>query len=379
MLLNTMKRLRTYLARMPVLVLSCALFFIASGQNGGLFAADGGPEVPYDAEAASIAAHPPEEQAQTYLTALLVSGGVCAVLSAALALSIRKRRLLEKILHTYEQDADTKRLRHPAVEQANELRKLKRRNVRLKQLLEELEQDGEAGRRVQFSLLPRTPQRFNAYLFRHTLYPSRYFSGDFLDWFEIDEEHIGFYFADVSGHGLPSSFLTVFLKNLIDKTLDNYQSGNNRLILDPAETLHHINKEFLRQQFDKHLTLFYGIMNTTTNTLLSASGGQYPFPVLTSDENDVCVIGESAYPLGLFNFASYKNQIYSLPERFTLTIASDGFLELMEGRNLLEREAAFMQLCREGEISDLFLRKRLDLGWRETLPDDVTLLIITKE
>jgi len=316
---------------------------------------------------------------ETHRIALLASGLLCVILAIALVLSVRKQRLLEKRLRGYDLDFNIKYPKHPAAEQSDEFWQLKRRNARLMQLLEELEKDGEAGRRIQFRLLPKTPQEFGNYHFRHMLYPSRYFSGDFLDWFEIDEEHIGFYFADVSGHGLPSSFLTVFLKNLIDKAFDNYQSGNNRLILNPSEILLYVNGEFLRQQFDKHLTLFYGLINKKTNTLICSGGGQYPFPVLASAENDVQTIGENAYPLGLFSFAEYKNHEYSLPERFILTIASDGFLELMEGKDLLEREAAFIQLCREGEISDLTLRKRLDLRRKEALPDDVTLLIIAKE
>jgi serine phosphatase RsbU (regulator of sigma subunit) len=402
---GNMKSLRKHLTLwVSLLVLSCA-FLLITGETDRLFASDSESEpfIPLFPRDPSFPECPTPEYSEPHRrpmpkvvrpqapdwhlieklretkTALLAVVIICAILAIAFVLLLRRYCLLKSRLNNFNRDFNTMPSKFHGAEPSDELKKLKKRNVRLKQLLDELEKDGEAGRRIQFRLLPKSPQKFGGYLFRHMLYPSRYFSGDFLDCFEIDEGHIGFYFADVSGHGLPSSFLTVFLKNLIDRTRDNYKSGNNRIILNPSELLLHVNEEFLRQQFDKHLTLFYGLIDKGTNTLLCASGGQYPFPVLTSAENDVRAIGESAYPLGLFSFAEYKNLSYPLPERFSLTIASDGLLEIMEGKDLLEREAAFMQFCREGEISDLALRKRLDLFKREALPDDVTLLIITKE
>jgi serine phosphatase RsbU (regulator of sigma subunit) len=200
-----------------------------------------------------------------------------------------------------------------------------------------------------------------------------------LDWFEIDKDHVVFYFADVSGHGPPSSFLTVFLKNLIDRTRDEYTDGRSQLILNPAKVLFYVNGEILKQHFEKHVTLFYGIIDKRERSLSYTNGGQYPFPVFSSAAGDVFTLDEGAHPPGLFGFADYFNNTITLPEEFTLTIASDGLLELMDGKNIFDRETAFIELCRKGEISDSTLCKRLDLYKKGALPDDVTLLIITKD
>jgi serine phosphatase RsbU (regulator of sigma subunit) len=42
-------------------------------------------------------------------------------------------------------------------------------------------------------------------------------SGDFVDYFPIDDRHFAFYLADVSGHGAASAFLAVMLKTLMDQ------------------------------------------------------------------------------------------------------------------------------------------------------------------
>ena len=80
-------------------------------------------------------------------------------------------------------------------------------NRELRQTLKYLEQDEKAGRRIQFQLLPEDNRTFGGYTFRRRLYPSTYLSGDFVDYFPIDDRHVGFYMADVSGHGAASAFV----------------------------------------------------------------------------------------------------------------------------------------------------------------------------
>ena len=69
-------------------------------------------------------------------------------------------------------------------------------NRELTQTLKQLQEDEEAGRRIQFQLLPEDNCRFGNYTFQRRLYPSMYLSGDFVDYFTIDDRHIGFYIAE---------------------------------------------------------------------------------------------------------------------------------------------------------------------------------------
>ncbi|MDR2734426.1 MAG: SpoIIE family protein phosphatase [Spirochaetota bacterium] len=317
------------------------------------------------------------EAASTHIIVHFAAALVFLALFIAYHTQLRKCRFLEKNLHEHQQNYQVlaKRVEYSVAERTDELR---RKNVRLSRHIDELEKDAEAGKHIQTRLLPENPMTIGDYHFRYTLYPSHYFSGDFVDWFEIDADHVGFYFADVSGHGLPSSFLTVFLKTLVSNTLEGYTNGNNSRILDPAQLLLYVNGEIMRQHFDKHLTLYYGLLTKSSNTLLCSSGGQYPFPVLISGGQQIPLSSEGAYPLGLFGFADYRNQSYNLPERFALTIASDGFLELMDGEDVLQKEADFIDLCRSGKMSEEDLLRRLKAHGAEMLPDDVTLLNITK-
>ena len=42
--------------------------------------------------------------------------------------------------------------------------------------------------------------------------PSEMLSGDIFDVFHIDEDHIGIYISDVSGHGVAAAMMTMFIR-----------------------------------------------------------------------------------------------------------------------------------------------------------------------
>ncbi len=296
-----------------------------------------------------------------------------------LLVSIRRRKSVEMRLRESELQYRTLSRELEATVSARTT-ELNRRNLEMQQLLVDLGKDAEAGQRIQFQLLPDSPCICDDYRLDHILKPSRYLSGDFLDHFEIDSDHIGLYMADVSGHGLPSAFVTVFLKSLIDQALEKYRSGNSRIITNPAQLLLHLNGEILRQQIDKHLTIFYGVLERSTNRLTWANGGQFPFPVL-STPSGTRFLEKDSHPVGLFGFADYTNVIFELPEVFSLTIASDGILEIINAASLKDKEQALLRAANRssGEISPEAILRRLDYDAGRALPDDITILVLTRE
>jgi len=246
-------------------------------------------------------------------------------------------------------------------------------NRELTLTLEQLQDDEEAGRKIQFQLLPQDNTRFGSYTFQRRLYPSMYLSGDFVDYFPIDDRHSGFYMADVSGHGAASAFVTVMLRTLVIQYRDALWQSGDDTILHPQQTLQRLNRDLCRQNLDKHLTLFYGVINLEQHSMRYSNGGQFPYP-LQYNGHEVRTLECRGRPLGLFEDAEFRVLQCELPREWVLVLVSDGILELMPEDAMLERYSALLS-------ADLDLDEMtagLDVLADQHLPDDIAFLVISR-
>lgn len=255
---------------------------------------------------------------------------------------------------------------------------LEKTNKELKNTLFQLEEDEKAGRAIQFQLLPDRLLSYENYFFYWSIIPSMMLSGDFLGQFRINNDYIGFYLADVSGHGVSSAFITVMLYNFFDRYQKLYTLNEDITLLDPATTLKKLNEELLLEKIDKYLTIFFGIINTKNNTLTFSNAGQFPFPLLIT-EKDSKFLRMNSYPIGLFDFSSFNNSTIDLPEKFSLLIISDGILEMIEKETIKEQEKALVEIVGQYGLSIDNIIANLGLNNAGFIPDDITLMLIQKE
>ena len=251
-------------------------------------------------------------------------------------------------------------------------------NRELTQTLKQLQEDEEAGRRIQFQLLPEDNRSFGNYTFRRRLYPSMYLSGDFVDYFTIDDRHIGFYIADVSGHGAASAFVTVMLNTLVVQYRDALWQSGDATILHPQQTLQRLNRDICRQNLDKHLTLFYGVIDLEQNNMRYSNGGQFPYPLLY-DGQDIRKLECRGRPIGLFEDAEFKVRQCDLPRECVLVLVSDGILELMPEDAMLERYGALLSATQGTDLDFDEMTVGLDVLADQHLPDDIAFLIINRD
>jgi serine phosphatase RsbU (regulator of sigma subunit) len=254
---------------------------------------------------------------------------------------------------------------------------LQKLNKELNQTLKQLQDDEEAGRRIQFQLLPQDNSSFGSYTFRRRLYPSMYLSGDFVDYFHIDDRHVGFYMADVSGHGAASAFVTVMLNTLVVQYRDALWQTGDDTILHPQQMLQRLNRDIYRQNLDKHLTMYYGVIDLGQNMLCYSNGGQFPYP-LWYDGCEVSTLECRGLPLGLFEDAGFSVWEKELPEEFHLVMVSDGILELMSEHAMLKRYGNLLMRARGTDLDLDEMTVGLDVLADKHLPDDIAFLVISR-
>ncbi|HCF5334428.1 TPA: SpoIIE family protein phosphatase [Pseudomonas aeruginosa] len=255
--------------------------------------------------------------------------------------------------------------------------KLEAANRELQASLNLLQEDQNAGRQVQMNMLPVTPWSIEGLEFSHRIIPSLYLSGDFVDYFRVDERRVAFYLADVSGHGASSAFVTVLLKFMTTRLL--YESRRNGTLPEfkPSEVLAHINRGLINTKLGKHVTMLGGVIDLEKNCLTYSIGGHLPLPVLFVDGQASYLEGRGL-PVGLFDDASYDDRVMELPPSFSLSLFSDGILDMLPGATLKEKEALLPeQVAAAGGTLD-GLRQVFGLANLAEMPDDIALLVLSR-
>ncbi|MCO3374354.1 response regulator [Pseudomonas aeruginosa] len=255
--------------------------------------------------------------------------------------------------------------------------KLEAANRELQASLNLLQEDQNAGRQVQMNMLPVTPWSIEGLEFSHRIIPSLYLSGDFVDYFRVDERRVAFYLADVSGHGASSAFVTVLLKFMTTRLL--YESRRNGTLPEfkPSEVLAHINRGLINTKLGKHVTMLVGVIDLEKNSLTYSIGGHLPLPVLFV-EGQASYLEGRGLPVGLFDDATYDDRVMELPPSFSLSLFSDGILDVLPGATLKEKEASLPeQVAAAGGTLD-GLRQVFGLANLAEMPDDIALLVLSR-
>lgn len=249
-------------------------------------------------------------------------------------------------------------------------------NAELERSLELLQEDQEAGRRVQFRLLPQSPFQLMDCTVTHRIFPSLYLSGDYVDYFKVGDSKLGFYLADVSGHGAASAFVTVFLKAITNRLQKHYEKKTQVNFVSPSRVLSDINAELNAMHMGKHLAMFCGVVDMANNRLTYSVAAHYPPPLLIH-RGDVLSLAGKGLPLGLFKEVNYEEHVVDLEHDFTLIAASDGVLEVLPKGSASEKEKQLQEIAMHvNSVDDLV--GALQLSKDAALPDDVALLVIKR-
>jgi len=152
--------------------------------------------------------------------------------------------------------------------------------------------------------------------------PAEWVSGDIYDIVRIDEQHIGFYVADVVGHGMPAALLTIFLKQAL-LMRETYES--NYRIFPPTEVIKNLNMRMAAQKLSGYqfATCCYCLLNIKTLQLTFARAG-HPYPILIRPGQQLEQLEIRGSLLGVFEQAEYTQQTVQLQPGDKLLLYSDG-------------------------------------------------------
>jgi phosphoserine phosphatase RsbU/P len=197
-------------------------------------------------------------------------------------------------------------------------------NARLfKETLEKqrLEKDLETARNIQNNLLPKTFPRLSNFEIAAYNKSARMVGGDYYDLVKLDENHVLFAIADVSGKGVPAALLMAniqaFLKSICKMNLPLARATDllNDLVTENTT-------------MGSFITFFWGIIDNENRQLTYVNAGHNP-PLLIRDSK-ISKLKKGGMILGVMQtMIPYLSDTIQLNTDDTLVLFTDGITEAM--------------------------------------------------
>ncbi len=212
------------------------------------------------------------------------------------------------------------------------------RIVRLERTLAEhnrrMKSDLDAAAELQRSLLPVSSPDVVGASFAWTFRPCDELAGDILGVFKLDDDHVGFYVADVSGHGVAASLLSVSLSRMMNPVpslssllIQPVDGEQKNRIAPTSEVLRELNRRFpMEESGGRYFTMAYGILNAQTRQLRLSSAGHPPMICLSHDKS-LNSLAASGTPIGWFEESDWEETVIVLNQGDRLLLYSDGVVE----------------------------------------------------
>lgn len=257
---------------------------------------------------------------------------------------------------------------------------ISKRTVEVKEINERFNSELEYAKSIQQSLLPERKFVIRNVHFVTEYFPCEKLSGDFFDIYRIDEENVGMYILDVSGHGISAALMTMFCNNFIKSTEKLIMRFRG---LKPHKNLAHFFEEFNKMNFpdEMYMVVFFASYNLTNRTLTYCSGGMNSIPFVIGKEGEIEYLDQSeGFAIckldGLFT-PEYKSAQIQLKPGDRVVFYTDGIVDKEKNRVFdqedfekffVENTQLSLKQCNEKLIATIY-------PYTGKLEDDITYFI----
>ena len=264
-----------------------------------------------------------------------------------------------------------------AIEQINFIKAMQQEHMQLESIKSDLAVASEIQQAILPRIFPPFPENTQEIDIAASMNAAKDVGGDFYDFFRIDDDHISFVIADVSGKGVPAAIFMAVSRTLIRAT------GIRGVT--PSECITYCNSLLVEESVNcMFVTAFYGIYNLRTGEVTYTNAGHNPPYVVKADGSIHRLPITKNVLVGFVEDFQYTEDTVQLEHGDTLLLYTDGVTEAINvnceeyGTGRLKAVLARHAQSNCQEMIDAVKADVKAFAGEEEQSDDITLLAIKR-
>ncbi|MDO5554509.1 MAG: SpoIIE family protein phosphatase [Planctomycetia bacterium] len=238
----------------------------------------------------------------------------------------------------------------------------------------------ELAHKIQLSALPKVfppfPDRNEFDIFASSN-PAKVVGGDFYDLFLVDDDHLAFVIADVSGKGIPAALFMMTTKTLIN----NYAKTG----MEPNETFDRTNASLCAtNDAVMFVTAFIGVLEISTGKLTYVNGGHNSPLMRHGAEGYQWLNEKGGCVLGIASEMRYEETVQQLLPGDAIFLYTDGVTEAFNESEELFGETRLFDLLNSPKVltmspTELLIHVESEVKFyrkKAEQSDDITMLAV---
>jgi sigma-B regulation protein RsbU (phosphoserine phosphatase) len=245
---------------------------------------------------------------------------------------------------------------------------LAKKVIELSDLNSQMLGDLEASASILQQLMPHETGELPGVRYASRLLPCAHIGGDLLNIFSFDEDAIGAYVLDISGHGVPAALEAVSLSMVLSPhdphtslLLRHGRKTGSKYVLPPNDVATNLNSWVEQAGLtDTFMTFLYGVLNPGNGEFTFVRAG-HQYPIHLSDGELQDTPKYDGIPIGVVPDAHYEEQLLRLKKGDRIYFYTDGLTEAMDGNG--------------NQFGDRSIREYLRNNYDRSLEDSVSALL----
>jgi Serine phosphatase RsbU, regulator of sigma subunit len=193
----------------------------------------------------------------------------------------------------------------------------------MERALAKIHSETKTARTIQKSILPVDDTYWNTIAYSSEYYPADDVGGDFYDLLRLNDDEYLLYIADVSGHGIQASMLTIFMRERVRANTEVALKGTSELLKKLVQDFCALDIDF-----SLYITMVFCKYTKSKREISISNAGHNCYPLIIRNNGRAETIPTRGMPVcAIADDTDFEEEIVSINPGDRLILYTDGIVE----------------------------------------------------